>query len=149
MSINMAAEGNVNVKNLVQTIVQDLAFRQTIDSILTATNQEQLTFIVLIVSAEIPDREGSIYPSSFYRQLSIYCHKCQPYLPRRWFLLFVPGVSEQDTNKILFLVLIKGMEGGEVSSRFSCITLGVWEFSLSFIASEVAEFSACGVFVDD
>ena len=41
------------------------------------------------------------------------------------------------------------MEGGEVSSRFSCITVGVWEFSLSFIVSEVAEFSACGVFVDD
>ena len=40
--INMAAEGNVNVKNLVQTLVQDLAFRETINLILTATNQEKL-----------------------------------------------------------------------------------------------------------
>ena len=40
--INMAAEGNVNVKNLVQTLVQDLAFRETIKLILTATNQEKL-----------------------------------------------------------------------------------------------------------
>ena len=56
----MAAEGNVNVKNLAQTIVQHLAFRETINSILTATNQEQLTYIVLIVSTETPEREGSI-----------------------------------------------------------------------------------------
>ena len=56
----MAAEGNVNVKNLAQTIVQHLAFRETINSILTATNQEQLTYIVLIVSSETPEREGSI-----------------------------------------------------------------------------------------
>ena len=47
MLINMAAEGNV--KNIVQTIVQHLAFRETINSILTVTNQEQLTNIVLIV----------------------------------------------------------------------------------------------------
>ena len=49
MLINMAAEGNVSVKNLVQTIVQHLVFGETINSILTATNQEQLTYIVLIV----------------------------------------------------------------------------------------------------
>ena len=41
------------------------------------------------------------------------------------------------------------MEGGEVGSRFPCVTPGVWELFLSFIASEVSEFSACGVFVDD
>ena len=41
------------------------------------------------------------------------------------------------------------MEGGEVSSRFPCVNPGVWEIFLSFIASEVAEFNACGVFVDD
>ena len=56
----MAAEGNVNAKNLAQTIVQHLAFRETINSILTATNQEQLTYIVLIASTETPEREGSI-----------------------------------------------------------------------------------------
>ena len=49
MLINMAAEWNVNVKNLVQTIVQHLAFRETINSILRATNQGQLTYIILIV----------------------------------------------------------------------------------------------------
>ena len=46
MLINIAAEGNVNVKNLVQTIVQPLAFRETINSILTAT-----TVIILIQCA--------------------------------------------------------------------------------------------------
>ena len=69
MSINIAAKENVNVKNLVQTIVQHLAFGETINLILTATIQEQLTYIVLIVSADILGGEGSIYPSSFYRQL--------------------------------------------------------------------------------
>ena len=60
MLINMTAEGNVCVKNLAQTTFQHLAFRETINSILTATNQVQLTYIVLIVSAEVPEREGSI-----------------------------------------------------------------------------------------
>ena len=72
MLINMAAEGNVNVKNLEQTIVQHLAFRETINSILTATNQEQLTYIALIVSTEIPKRERSTYSCSLYRQLPNY-----------------------------------------------------------------------------
>ena len=72
MLINMATEGNVSVKNLTQTIVQLLAFLETINSILTATNQKQLTYIALIVSTEIPERDGSIYPSSFYRQLPNY-----------------------------------------------------------------------------
>ena len=49
MLINMAAEGKVNIKNIVQTIVQHLAFRETINSILMVTNQEQLTNTVLIV----------------------------------------------------------------------------------------------------
>ena len=60
MIITMDTEGDVNVKNLVQTIVQHLAFQETINSMLTATNQEQLTDIVLIVSAEILERKGSI-----------------------------------------------------------------------------------------
>ena len=58
--------------NLVQTMVQYLAFRETINSILTATNQEQFIYIVLIVSAEIPERKESIYSSSFYRLLPNY-----------------------------------------------------------------------------
>ena len=72
MLLNMAAEGNVNVKNLEQTVVQHLAFRETIKSILTATNQEQLTYIALIVSTEIPERERSTYSCSLYRQLPSY-----------------------------------------------------------------------------
>ena len=55
-----------------QNLPQRLAFRETINSILTATKQEQLTYIVLIVPAEIPEREGSIYPSSFYMKLPNY-----------------------------------------------------------------------------
>ena len=39
-----------------------------INSMLTATNQEQLTYIALTVSAEIQEREGSIYRSNFYNQ---------------------------------------------------------------------------------
>ena len=45
MFINMAAEGNVNVGNLVQFKVQHSAFRETIYSILTATNQKQLCLL--------------------------------------------------------------------------------------------------------
>ena len=43
ISITLAAGRNVNVNNLVQTIVQR---RETINSILTANNQEQSTNIV-------------------------------------------------------------------------------------------------------
>ena len=59
MLINMVTKGNANVKNLVQTIVQHQAFRETNNSILTATNQEQLTYIVLIVLAEIWSARGA------------------------------------------------------------------------------------------
>ena len=48
MLINMAAEGNVNVNNLVQTILQHPAFREAINSILTATNQEQSCLLLLL-----------------------------------------------------------------------------------------------------
>ena len=61
-----------NVKNLLETIVQHLAFRETNNSILTATYQVQPTYIVLIVSAEILEREGTIYPYTFYEQLPNY-----------------------------------------------------------------------------
>ena len=70
MVIN-SAEGNVSVVNIT-TIVQHPAFRETINSILTAANQEQSSDIVLNVSAEITEREGSISPSSFYGQLPNY-----------------------------------------------------------------------------
>ena len=42
----MAPEGNVNVNNLVQTTVQHPAFRGTVNTILTATNQEKSINIV-------------------------------------------------------------------------------------------------------
>ena len=63
---------NNNIKNLVQTITQHLVFQETSSSILTATYQVQLTYIVLIVSGEILECEGSIYPSTFYGQLPNY-----------------------------------------------------------------------------
>ena len=68
----MASKGNVNVKNLVQTIAQHLASWETINSILTATKQEQLTYTEPVVSTKILERERSICPSSFYRQLPNY-----------------------------------------------------------------------------
>ena len=68
----MAAEGNVNVNNLVRTIVQHPVFRETMNLILTATSQEQSTNIVLIASAEIPERKGSMSPFSFYGELPDY-----------------------------------------------------------------------------
>ena len=75
MLINMAAEENVNGKNLAQTIVQHLAFGKTINSILTATNQEQLTYIVLIVSTPQWATGASIDPA-FRGNCSIISHKC-------------------------------------------------------------------------
>ena len=47
MLLNMAAEGNVNVNNLV---VQHPAFREMINSILTATNQEQSCLLLRLKS---------------------------------------------------------------------------------------------------
>ena len=70
MLINMAAEGNVNVNNLVQTFVQHSAFRETINSIYTANNQEQSTNIVLIPSAEIPESEGWITTIQLLRTIA-------------------------------------------------------------------------------
>ena len=87
-----------NVKNLLETAVQHLAFRETNNSILTATYQVPPTYIVLIVSAEILEREGpSIHPP-FTGNFPTISHKCLPYLSRRWVFLFVFGVAEQDKN---------------------------------------------------
>ena len=69
---SMSFEGNVSVNNLVQTIVQYPAFLEMINSILTTTNQKQLTDISLIALPEIPECKGIILPFSFYRQLSDY-----------------------------------------------------------------------------
>ena len=61
MLINMAAEGNANVSNLVQTMVQQL----NLDVYESRT-------IMLVASAKIPERKGSFSPSSSYGQLPDY-----------------------------------------------------------------------------
>ena len=50
MLIKMAAERKINVNNLVQTIVQHPAFRETINSVLAATNQEQSCLMLRLKS---------------------------------------------------------------------------------------------------
>ena len=49
----MAAERRVNVNNVVQTIVQHASFRETINSVLTATNEEQSNNIVDVETNQI------------------------------------------------------------------------------------------------
>ena len=41
------------------------------------------------------------------------------------------------------------MKRGEDSLRFPCVEQGVWDLSFSFIVSEMAELSACGVILHD
>ena len=65
MLMNMAAERNVNVNNLVLNIAQHPVLCATVSSILTAT-------IMLIASAKILECKGSITPSSFHGQLPDY-----------------------------------------------------------------------------
>ena len=50
MLIKMAAERNVNVNNLVQTIVKHPAFQEMINSILAATKQEKLCLMLRLKS---------------------------------------------------------------------------------------------------
>ena len=58
------------------------------------------------------------------------------------FYLFVSGVNQGNGGG--------GKDGGEgVSPMFHCVTPGFWDLSFSLIASEVAEFGTCGIFVDD
>ena len=76
MLLTMVPEENVSVNNLVQTIVQHLAFWVTIHSILMATNQKQSASFVPIASAEIPERQGSISPSSLRGNCSIISYTC-------------------------------------------------------------------------
>ena len=56
MLLNMAAKWNNNVNDLVQTIIQYPAFRETINSILIATKKIQSTDIILI--AHLPIKAG-------------------------------------------------------------------------------------------
>ena len=69
-----------------------------INSILTATNQEQLTYIALTVSAEIQEREGSIYRSKFYNQRHNYYSLVLVLSSQKMGTFFVTGAAEQDKN---------------------------------------------------
>ena len=73
MLINMAAERNVNVNNLVQTIVQHPAFREMVNSIWTATSQEQscLTLWLKLWSAN-----GASHHSDFMGNCLTISHTC-------------------------------------------------------------------------
>ena len=62
--INKTGEGYVNVNNLVQTIVQHPAFPETINSILTATNQMQTTNIVNAKANQINRNNSTNIPSA-------------------------------------------------------------------------------------
>ena len=76
MLLNMVPEGNVNVNNFVQSIIQNPAFWVTINSILTATNQKQSTNFVPIASAEILGLEGASHHSAFMGNYPIISHTC-------------------------------------------------------------------------
>ena len=91
MFISMAAEGKVNANNLVQTIVQHPAFRETINSIFTATYQEQSQWLLQLKSRNV--RGASRHPA-FMGNCLTSSHTCYPYLPRGWVLL-VGGVNEE------------------------------------------------------
>ena len=60
------------------------------------------------------------------------------------FYLFVFGVDQRNGGGAE-----RGVGREEVIPRFPCFTSGVQELFLSLIASEVVEFGACGVTVDD
>ena len=65
----MAPEGNVNVNNLVQTIVQHPAFRETINSVLTATKQEKSNLLLQLKCRSA--RGASRHPVSMGNCLTI------------------------------------------------------------------------------
>ena len=69
MLINMAVEENVNVNNLAQTIVQHAVFRETINSIMMATNQEQSCLLFQLKSQNA--RGASDHPAFMGNCLTI------------------------------------------------------------------------------
>ena len=69
----MTAEGNVNVNNLVQTIVQRSAFRETINSILTASNKEQSCLLLWLKSRR---ETGASHHPAFMGNCLTISHKC-------------------------------------------------------------------------
>ena len=83
MLINMAA---MALSNLVQTIVQHPVFRETINSILTATNQEQSCLLFRLKSR---NARGASYHPAFMRNCLTISHLYQPYLTSRLVILVV------------------------------------------------------------
>ena len=51
---------------------------------------------------------GASHHSVFMGNSSAISHTCQPCLPSRWVLLFVPGVVEQNENSGLFPDFMNG-----------------------------------------
>ena len=76
----MAAEGNVNVNNIVQTIVQYPTFREMINSILAATYQEQSCLLPRLKSQSA---RGAFHHPLFMGNCLPISHTCWPHLPNR------------------------------------------------------------------
>ena len=121
----MAAKGKVNVNNLVQTIVQHWAFRETIYSILMATNQEQSCLLLRLKSRNA--RGASQHPA-FMGSCLTNSHSCWPYLHSRWFLLVV-GVNQENYES-------SGWAGG--CTGFSSITPVKESFFLDFLQAKIS-----------
>ena len=73
MLIKMAPERKINVNNLVQTVVQHPAFRETINSVLAATNQEQSCLMLRLKSRSA---RGASHHPAFMRNCLTISHTC-------------------------------------------------------------------------
>ena len=69
----MAAGGNANVNNLAQTIFQQPGFGETINSILTAANQKQSCFLLLLKSRSA---RGVSHDAAFMGNFLTVSHTC-------------------------------------------------------------------------
>ena len=69
----MAVEGNFNVNNLVQTIIQYPAFRKTIKSILAVTYQEQACLLLRLKSRS---ETGASHHPAFIGNCRTITHTC-------------------------------------------------------------------------
>ena len=94
--------------------------------------------VLFIGSAKIPEREGSISPSSFYRQLPDYqSHDFSLIYPVGEFSF--KGVKTRGQSKVSSYCLCIWCESRELgsrgSSRFSCVTPVVEAFSFRILAN--------------
>ena len=121
----MAAEGKVNVNNLVQNIVQHWSFGETIYSILMATNQEQSC---LLLRLKFRNTRGASQHPAFMGNCLTNSHTCWPYLHSRWFLLVV-GVNQEN---------YESRRGAGGCTGFSCITPVKESFFLDFLQAIIS-----------